>query len=304
MTRRLIICIILLYVLSLAAFATDRPVTIRFQAQVGEEPFVCGRQYEGVGSTKSKIFGRDFRFYVSNVRLRDSAGKETPVDLDQDGKWQLDDLALLDFENGTGTCSNGTPEMNSQITGKMPEGSYTGLRFTLGIPFNKNHADPLTQPSPLNLTALFWVWNAGHKFARLDFSSTGIPRGFLIHLGSTGCTPSDTKLTIPTSCKSPNRVEVTFPSFNPLRDAVIADLGALLQDTNVDVSQNKPDPNEPAMDGGKRTSAGCMSGPTTADCVSLFANFGLPLGDHPAREQKFFRVGRSISADSASRATR
>ena len=298
--RNLLHALTFLVTANLFSFAADMPVTIRFQAQVGQEMFACGRQYENVGLAKSKISGRDFRFYVSSVRLLDSTGKETPVDLDQDGKWQLDDLALLDFENGSGACANGTPEMNGQITGKVPEGPYSGIRFTMGVPFNKNHADPLTQPSPLNLTALFWVWNAGHKFARLDFTSTGNPRGFFVHLGSTGCTPNDTKLTIPTSCKSPNRIEVTFPSFDLTRDAVVADLGALLQDTNVDVSQNKPE----AEDAGMRMGAGCMSGPTTADCVGLFANFGLPLGDRPAGTQKFFRIGKASGAETSIRAAR
>lgn len=298
--RCLPICATFLAVAS-AAIAADQPVTIRFQAQVNDQLFACGKQYDGVGVTKSKISGRDFRFYVSNFRLVDAAGKETPVALDQDGKWQLDDLALLDFENGTAGCSNGTPEMNSQVTGKVPAGNYKGLRFTLGVPFNRNHLDPLSQPSPLNLTALMWVWNAGHKFARLDFSSAGNPRGFTVHLGSTGCTPNDTRNTIPTSCSAPNRVEVSFASFDPARQVVIADLGALLQDTNVDVSQNKP----PAgSEGGMSMGAGCMSSPGTGDCVGLFANFGLSLGDRPAREQRFFRAGQPATEGSTARGTR
>lgn len=285
--------------------AAERAVTVRFAGQVGDQRFQCGRQYPGVGVTKSTVSGRDFRFYVSNVRLLDAAGKETAVQLDQDGKWQLDDLALLDFEDGTSSCSNGTPEMNRQIVGKIPDGQYSGLRFTMGVPFNKNHTDPLTQPSPLNLTALFWVWNAGHKFARLDFSSTGIPRGYVVHLGSTGCTPNQTELTIPTTCKSPNRVEVTFPAFDPSRDAVIADLGALLQDTNVDVSsQSQMNSGMPGKQGGMRMGPGCMSGPTTGDCIGLFANLGLPLGERPAGEQKFFRVGKAVSVDASIPAAR
>ena len=36
----------------------------------------------------------------------------------QDGKWQLDDLALLDFEDGTSSCVNGTPEVNDRVTGR------------------------------------------------------------------------------------------------------------------------------------------------------------------------------------------
>jgi uncharacterized repeat protein (TIGR04052 family) len=283
-----------------SAFAADKLVNIRFQAQVGDQIFACGKQYDAVGVTKSKISGRDFRFYVSNVRLVDAAGKETPVQLDQDGKWQLDDLALLDFEDGAGGCSNGTPEVNRQIAGTVPAGQYTGLRFTLGVPFNKNHLDPLSQPSPLNLTALMWVWNAGHKFARLDFSSTGNPRGFLVHLGSTGCTPNDTRNTIPTSCLAPNRVEVSFPVFDPAQQVVIADLGALLQDTNVDVSRNKP---APGKEDEPRTSASCMSGPASGDCEGLFANFGLPFDGRPAREQKFFRVGKPATADLPARAS-
>lgn len=316
--------VLLILVAALSANAAEQTITIRFQAQVGEKPFACGQSYEGVGTTKSKISGRDFRFYVSNVRLTDASGKETPVNLTQDGKWQLDDLALLDFENGTGGCANGNPDLNSEIKGSAPVGTYQGLRFTLGVPFNKNHTDPLKEPSPLNLTALFWVWNAGHKFARLDFSSTGIPRGFVVHLGSTGCTPGDTELTIPTTCKSPNRVEVEFSSFDPSRDVVVADLAALLQDTNVDESQNrkagmanmmgKQDgmgqqngaamasmPGKPGeMAGGMMMGAGCMSGPTTGDCAGLFKNFGLAFGDKPATGQNFFRVA-STSATRASR---
>ena len=300
---------LLLLIVATAMDGAPKPVTVRFQAQVGDETFACGREYSGVGVTKSRISSRDFRFYVSSLRLIDATGKETPVELDQDGKWQLDDLALLDFENATGPCSNGTPEVNQQITGTAPEGKYTGLRFTLGVPFNKNHIDPMAQPSPLNLTALMWVWNAGHKFARLDFSSPAIPRGFSVHLGSTGCTPNETKNTIPTSCKFPNRVEVSFPLFDVSKDAVVADLAALLQDTNVDTTQNKPGPSmKPAMEAdmtaGMTMGAGCMSGQATSDCAGLFRNLGLAHGEIPAGEQKFFRVGKSAPADSAVRAGR
>lgn len=290
----------LLGFLALSSIAlAQQTVSIRFQAQVGDQPFVCGQSYDGIGTTKSKITGRDFRFYVSNVRLIDAAGKETPVALSQDDKWQLDDLALLDFENGLASCANGTADVNGEVKGTVPAGQYRGLRFILGVPFNRNHTDPLTETSPLNLTALFWVWNAGHKFARLDFSSTGLPRGFMVHLGSTGCTPSGTSVTVPTSCKAPNRVEVDFPSFDPAHDTVVADLAALLQDTNVDESQNRAAQDMTGMEAkaprgmqaGTMKTGSCMSGPTSADCVGIFKNFGLPFGDQGAVPQQFFRVG-------------
>jgi len=196
------------------AWAADRQVAVRFQAVVGAEKFACGQTYAGVGTTKSTLSPRDFRFYVHDVALIDDTGKSVPLQLTQDGKWQLDNVALLDFEDATGGCANGTPDINDRVVGTVPAGHYTGLRFTLGVPFQQNHTDLTTMPSPLNLTALAWVWNAGRKFARLDFSSTGMPRGFAIDLGSTGCTPSDVKTAPPVQCSEPNRAEIEFSVFD------------------------------------------------------------------------------------------
>jgi uncharacterized repeat protein (TIGR04052 family) len=274
--RQSIIFALATFFLPAGLAAADQKIAIRFQAMVGESKLACGQWYEGVGTTKSRITPHDFRFYVHNVRLIDGGGKSVPLELEQDDKWQLDGLALLDFEDGTAGCVNGTPDMNDRIVGTVPAGTYTGLQFTLGVPFDKNHTDLTAQPPPLNLTALAWVWNAGRKFARLDFASTGMPRGFSIHLGSTGCTPSDTKITIPTHCTEPNRPEAELRDFDVTRDTVAVDLGALLKDTNVDVNQ-------------PQTAAGCMSGTTDSDCAGIFANLGLPFAGNSARPQTFFR---------------
>jgi len=89
--------------------AADQKVAIRFQAQVGTEKLVCGQTYGGIGTTGSKITPHDFRFYIHDVALIDQSGKSVPVQLEQDGKWQLDDVALLDFENGTAGCVIASP---------------------------------------------------------------------------------------------------------------------------------------------------------------------------------------------------
>lgn len=260
---------------SLLGVAASQSVAIRFAAQVGDRPLACGQEYPDIGTTGSTIRPRDFRFYVANVRLVDDRGNEAPVELDQDGLWQLDEVALLDFEDATGGCSNGTPQTNHTVRGKVPAGNYVALRFELGVPFHKNHLDVTAQPSPLNLTALYWAWNSGHKFARLDFSSTGQPRGFAVHLGSTGCTPSDSSATVPTSCANPNRPQVEIGDFHPERDVVVADLAALLRDANVDSRGEH--------------FAGCMSGLNDPSCAPLFEALGLPFGKAPAVTQRFFR---------------
>lgn len=264
---------------SMGATAQQSPVAIHFAAQVNGKPFACGQTYEGIGLTKSSIKPKDFRFYVSHVRLVSADGHEVPLTLTEGTKWQADDTALLDFEDATGACINGTPETNDTVLGSVPAAqTWKALRFTLGVPFPVNHLELTSLPSPLNLTALEWVWNVGHKFARLDFGSTGLPNGFLVHLGSTGCTPNATKTTVPTSCAQPNRVEVEMTNFDPARDLVIADLGALLADSNVDVNTPK-------------TASGCMSFPGDPECAPIFAHFGLPYGENKSGTQDFFHKG-------------
>lgn len=289
-------CIGLVLAAGPAAAQADRKVTIRFAAQVGDVPFACGRSYDAIGVTRSRVTPSDFRFYVSDVALIDAAGKAVPLSLDQDERWQYSNIALLDFENRTGPCLTGTQETRDVVTGTVPTGTYHGLRFTLGVPFDVNHGDATIAPSPLNLTSLFWNWQAGYKFLRIDLATSGRPQdikpgevpqfgnraasqrlGFAIHLGSTMCAGEGPNKA-PSACANPNRPVVEFTTFDPVRDVVVADLGALLE--GVDVDNNQAD-----------TPAGCMSSPNDADCNPLMRNFGLTFAGQGG-QQKFFRVQR------------
>lgn len=260
-----------------AAAQSPTPVKLRFAATANGAPVTCASKIADIGTTKSTIGLLDFRFYVSRVRLVTADGGEVPVALTQDGLWQLDDVALLDFENGTAGCANGTPETRDVIEGTAPAGTYTGLRFDVGLPFEKNHRDPALQPSPLNLSRLFWSWNGGYKFMRLDVRTTGQPRGWMVHLGSTACSPSG-ETTVPTSCANRNVVTVDLPVFSSARDVVELDVPALFAGTNVDVNTDK-------------TPLGCMSGSADPECPALFGQLGLAMGDRPAGVQK--EIGRA-----------
>lgn len=279
------------------AFAqADKPVTIRFAASVGDKPFACGRSFDGVGATRSRVTPSDFRFYVSDVALIDATGKAVPLKLDQDERWQHRNVALLDFEDRSGPCLTGTQETRDVVKGTMPAGDYRGLRFTLGVPFDLNHADATIAPSPLNLTTLFWNWQAGYKFLRIDLASNGRPQdikpgdmpkfgdragsnrlGFAIHLGSTVCA-AESPTKSPANCANPNRPVIEFASFDPARDVVVADLGAVLEGVDVDTNQAE-------------SPAGCMSTPNDGDCNPLMRNFGLTFAGQGG-QQKFFRVQR------------
>ncbi|MFN8632968.1 MAG: metallo-mystery pair system four-Cys motif protein [Chloroflexota bacterium] len=280
-------------------------VEVHFRAMVGEEPFACGQRYGGIGTTGATVLPSDFRFYVSDVSLLDAGGNAVPLALEQDGRWQFQNVALLDFENKNGPCANGTEETRDLVIGTVPAGTYTGLRFTLGVPFDLNHQDSTIAPSPLNLTSLFWTWQAGYKFFRVDLEpdraampAMGMPKpdgaaakphgaapaghgadpstGWAIHLGSTGC-QAGSMMQAPADCTNPNRSTVEFASFDHANGVVVADLKTLLAGANVETNQPE-------------SAFGCMSAPNDGDCASIMASFGLPFGGAPSPGQTLFRV--------------
>ncbi|MFN8672677.1 MAG: metallo-mystery pair system four-Cys motif protein [Candidatus Sericytochromatia bacterium] len=270
---------------------------IKFKAKANGQDVECGKTYENIGTTKSKVNITDFRFYIHDVKLVDEKGKETKLDLTQDKKWQDGNVALLDFENKSGDCSSGTTEINKEISGSIAKGLYKGIKFTVGVPFDKNHQDVTKANSPLNLTSMFWVWNSGYKFMRLDLKTTGLPQGYFLHLGSTGCMV-DTAKTMsikhegedhaatsmsananvpPSMCKNPNRPEISLTDFNYEKDSITLDLDALFSNSNVDTNQDK-------------SPSGCMSTPDDQDCKTIFNNLGLDFGDSKTSGQKLFKV--------------
>lgn len=253
------------------AALTQVPVAIEFAARVGTRDFACGQKYTGVGQGgASTIEAADFRLYVHDVRLIDAAGIETPITLDEDKKWQHQGVALLDFEDKSGECT-GTTDTNRQIRGTVAGAGriWKGIRFKLGVPFSLNHSDVATAPSPLNLSSMFWSWQGGYKFLRLEGQNAG-GLGFIVHLGSTGCMKDGSGKV--TACQSPNRPEVALDGFSPTKQRIVVDLATLFSAT--DLSKEVE----------------CMSGPGVADCVPLFDRLGLAYGGTPAGAQQLFRV--------------
>jgi uncharacterized repeat protein (TIGR04052 family) len=250
-------------------------VTVEFAAVVNGAPFQCGQTYAGVGSSNTDVILTDFRLYVSAVELIDASGEAYPLELEQDGLWQRENLTLLDFEDGTSSCGNGTAGTNTSVRGTAPAGDYTGLRFTLGVPESLNHGDQTTAAPPLDLTALFWSWNGGYKFARMDHTSAAQPNGWNVHLGSTGCTPSGDPTVPATSCANPHRPTITFDVYDWELNEIVADFGALVADSDLTQNTNQ---------------LGCMSFPGDPDCPAVMNNFGLDYEGSTSGGQKFFSL--------------
>lgn len=259
----------------------EQPVTINFAAEVDGTPFACSETYSDLGNNQTAVTFADFRLYAHDFELLDADGKATPITLDQDQKWQHETLALLDFEDASGGCTNGTKALNTMVKGHAPAGDYTGLRFTVGVPFADNHQDPTVADSPLNLTAMFWNWRAGYKFVRIDMVPTekaaDAPKGWFLHLGSTQC-ESGSKTEAPAAeCKSPNRMTVVFDNFDASSQTIIVDPAKVIADVNLQT--NTPE-----------TSPGCMSFPNDPDCDTVMTKLGLDFKDIAKQDQLLFSV--------------
>jgi uncharacterized repeat protein (TIGR04052 family) len=121
---------------------------------------------------------------------------------------------------------------------------------------------------------MFWNWQGGYKFIRLEGASTGLP-GVVLHLGSTGCT-ADAEGAV-TSCTHPNRPEVELDGADPYGSTpIVFDVAALYQGVDLDKNGGGP--------------PGCMAGADDPDCAGVFANLGLPFSESPGGDGRAFRL--------------
>lgn len=241
------------------------PVTLSFKAKVGTADFKCGQTYTSQGTTSDSVTPQDLRMYVQDVHFIDGTGKAVPVTIDTRSPWQTPQIVYLDFEDGTGGCKNGNADLNSTITGSVPVGTYTGLSFTVGVPEELDHADPLGAPPPL-VESMTWGWLYGYRFliaemASMSTPAQGDPPGVgLLHLGSVGCdTNTDAGLDSGVTCTQKNRAVIKLDDFTPGTSTVVLDVAKIFAATDL------------------KADSQCHS--MGDSCPSMFASVGLKYED-------------------------
>ncbi|MFM2417552.1 MAG: hypothetical protein RL385_2275 [Pseudomonadota bacterium] len=270
------------------------PFTLDFKLKAGDADVDCSGPVTVGGHEVTVSVAR---FYVSEITLLTADGESVPVELDSpagsatEPAYQGEGVALLDFDNGKGTCSGSTAGTNATITGKVKAGDYTGVAFSLGVPEALNHLDIIKAKAPLNVSGLYWTWLTGYMFTEFNLKTTESfaavgpdgealsprPAQFPIHLGSGSC-DGDFRKGEPITCKNPNRANVRLDAFDAARDAVVLDLDALVGTTDLTVAHGENN--------------GCMAGPDDLDCAEIFKSIGLDLstGKPSSGEQRAFRV--------------
>jgi uncharacterized repeat protein (TIGR04052 family) len=165
---------------------------------------------------------QQFAFFISNVTLSDDTSGYQPQL--SSTPWQTNNVVLIQpnlddcatksaTKNSTVQSDLGASESlksNNHVQFLLPAdlNSSEHLSFTLAVPFELNHQNPLLQPSPLNLPSMFWSWRSGHKFLRLDMQ--GLDKNWVFHLGSVGCTAASTMRSPQNECVQPNRIHFSL----------------------------------------------------------------------------------------------
>lgn len=242
--------------------SSQRTAVIQFHGQVNGQDFTCGATYSNVGIGQPGVYQiTDWRFYIHDVQLVKADGGRQALALDQDGVWQYQNIALLDLRRN---CGNGALPTNGAVAGTLPNGNYTGICFKVGVPFEFNHVNDATAPSPLNSSGMLWNWRGGRKFIRIDGMGdpANLKQGFFIHLGSTQCPGTDPNAPPTASCGYPNIPEFCIDNFNVDQDAIVMDVGKALEASNVAI--NTPD-----------TAGGCMSANSDPECIPVMPRLGL-----------------------------
>ena len=176
----------------------------------------------GSGATRTAIqFGfsgepanaKALQFYVHAIELIDEHGKPEPFRFAAAAPWQNERVALIDL------AGDSTTPRHASIQGTVAgaERKYSGIRLTVGVPFDLNHANPLTATPPLDRGEMFWNWQSGHKFLRADLAVAD--REWAFHVGSTGCSSASALRPPAQPCAQPNEMRIELDG-DPLRGVV------------------------------------------------------------------------------------
>lgn len=226
------------------------------------------------GEENKTWFIEQFQFFLSNIDVGSNTSGWQKLNL-ANSPFQASNTVLLGTNcpddnvalNDKNTVANGAisneenkGEKKTNWTVKFATDSnrsideYSHVRFTLGVPFEINHLNPISQPSPLNLPSMFWIWQTGHKFMRLELATH--QEQWLFHLGSTGCKSASAMRSPQQNCLYPNRFYFELPLVKNDQGHFILnlDLAALLNHVEL------------------TSSSSCQSDQAKKSCQQLFNN--------------------------------
>ena len=196
------VIIILCFLGLLAACSSEKQESLTVNMKYGDVLLDCQSPWDN-GNQSWAI--DQIQLYMSHFEIMTESGQWQTIDL-VDNDFQAKNVALVSLICGQPNTNNLTLAFDSTIE------SVEKVRFKFGVPFELNHLNPLGQPSPLNVPSMFWVWQTGHKFARIELNNKN--GDWLFHLGSTGCSSASAFRAPVQQCRQPNLFTVELPVQN------------------------------------------------------------------------------------------
>ena len=139
-------------------------ISLEFDHVIGNTPLSLNDQeYTNANGDKFKV--TRFKYYISNITFKQADGTTYQ---------QPDSYYLVDEE---------LPDSKLISIKNIPPGNYTGLTFTIGVDSIRNVSGAQTGAlDPAN--GMFWSWNTGYIFLKLEGTSPQSPNGGLVfHIG-------------------------------------------------------------------------------------------------------------------------
>jgi len=181
---------------------------LRLQLQWQGQPLRCDSVLTLAGQT----------FQLAQLQLFLSDFRQQHAIALKHGPYSNDRLVLL----GIDCQSNDAGQWHIPLASALTTGP---LYFTLGVPAELNHQNPLLAKTPLQQTDMHWSWQHGYKFLRLDLTGHA---NWSLHLGSTGCSSPSVMRAPPQPCLQPNQLQVQLQYSG--QPQLVLDLAPLLQD--------------------------------------------------------------------------
>lgn len=174
-------------------------------------------QYNGAALTCDStlnIAGKPWSLQQFQLYLSEFSVNNTPLLLDPTLPYQQANIALLGAVcDGNALNSRGNWQL--KFASALPSGS---LSFTVGVPQLRNHQDPLLAKTPLNQSDMFWSWQQGYKYLRLELAGKASDKvnspqanAWALHLGATGCQSASVLRAPSKACAQPNLARINLP---------------------------------------------------------------------------------------------
>ena len=184
--KNLYIYLVLLIVVASSCSSNDSEIkpnekgtlTLHFDNVVGDKDLTLT---SGVytNSSSESFSVTTLKYFISNIKLKTTDNKEFVVP--QDSSYFLVDESV--------------EESQDLLLKDIPAADYNEVTFTIGVDSARSVSDVSKRKGVLDPaeTDMYWSWNSGYIFFKMEGTSTAIDDSFYYHIGGYGGYSSDAK---------------------------------------------------------------------------------------------------------------